>query len=229
MKKSTAVLSPPVLPSVAVAPVVPVSVLAAPQPDLSGYWGHYRGAVDKALAALTVTSACGDPIDSELAFEMLVVWSRELRKKGGTQYFVGNGASSAMAGHMALDWSKNGGVRSMSFNDPAVLTAIGNDLGFDQVFAEPLRRFGRLGDLLISISSSGNSPNVVHALKVARAQGLLIATFSGMKPDNASRSAGDLNFYIPASTYGVVECTHQVLLHAWLDRHLALCEWAPSA
>jgi D-sedoheptulose 7-phosphate isomerase len=85
--------------------------------------------------------------------------------------------------------------------------------------------FGEPGDLLATVSSSGNSPNVVNAIAAARKQGLKVITFSGMKPDNKSRRAGDLNFYVPASTYGIVECSHQVLLHAWLDCFMNVREW----
>ena len=130
-----------------------------------------------------------------------------------------------MASHMALDWSKRGGVRSLAFNDMAFLTALGNDLGYDEVFAQPVEWFGEEGDLLATISSSGNSPSVVKAIAAARKRGIKVVTFSGMNPDNKSRLAGDLNFYVPAWTYGIVECGHQILLHAWLDRYSNEREW----
>ena len=52
-----------------------------------------------------------------------------------------------------------------------------------------------------------------------------VVTFSGLKPDNYSRRMGDINFYVPAKTYGIVECSHQVLLHAWLDKYMGVLEW----
>ena len=76
----------------------------------------------------------------------------------GTMNFAGNGASACMASHMALDWTKNAGVRALAYNDLAYLTAIGNDLGYDQTFAQPVAWFADPGDLLVTISSSGNSP-----------------------------------------------------------------------
>ena len=217
MKRTSATLPPPA---------------AAPEtdtPSFANYLRHYRVALADALAATTATSACGNRVGVEHALETLVGWSATLRRKGGTQYFAGNGASAAMASHMALDWSKNGGVRSLAFNDPMFLTALANDLGVEQLFAEPLRRFAHLGDLFIAVSSSGNSPNILRALEVAREKGLLVVTFTGMKPGNAARQTGDLNFHVPALTYGIVECAHQVILHAWLDRHLGLREWAADA
>src|SRR4029077_10841183 len=104
---------------------------------------------------------------------------------------------------------KNAGVNAQAYNDVAFLTAIGNDLGYDQLFAQPLAWFGKKGALLATISRPGNSPNVLKAIAVARDKGMRVITFSGMKPDNGSRRAGDLNFYVPAWTYGAVECSHQ--------------------
>jgi D-sedoheptulose 7-phosphate isomerase len=60
---------------------------------------------------------------------------------------------------------------------------------------------------------------------MAREKGMGVVTFSGLKPDNQSRKMGDLNFYIPAKTYGIVECAHQVLLHVWLDKYMGVVEW----
>ena len=94
--------------------------------------------------------------------------TREVHDRGGQLYLVGNGASAAMASHIAADACKNGGLRAQAFNDAALLTATGNDLAFDQVFALPLDRLARAGDLLIAISSSGDSPNIVRALEAAR-------------------------------------------------------------
>ena len=130
-----------------------------------------------------------------------------------------------MSSHMAVDWTKNAGVRAVAYNDVAFLTAIGNDLGYDQVFASPVAWYAREGDLLATISSSGNSPNILAAIAAARNQRCRVVTFSGMKSDNASRSRGDLNFFVPAWTYGIVESAHQILLHAWLDRFMGVREW----
>ena len=72
-------------------------------------------------------------------------------------FFVGNGASAMMASHMAADASKNGGFRAMAFNDQALMTAVSNDICYEQSFAMPLKRFANPGDMLVTISSSGNS------------------------------------------------------------------------
>ena len=75
-------------------------------------------------------------------------------------------------------------------------------------------------DMLITISSSGNSPNIIKAIHTARELGVFIVTLSGKKEDNQSRRLGDVNFYVPLDTYGLVESAHAVLLHCWLDMYL---------
>jgi D-sedoheptulose 7-phosphate isomerase len=192
---------------------------------MDDYWQRYHGAIAGALKDLATTEAGGKPIESEAAFARLCAWTQDVRAGEGTIHFVGNGASAAMASHMALDWSKNGKVRATAHNDAAALTAYGNDLGYDRVFAAALQRHARAGDLLATISSSGNSPNIVSAIAAAREKGLRVVTFSGLKPENKSRAAGDLNFFIQAWSYGMVECAHQVLLHAWIDRFMDVREW----
>jgi D-sedoheptulose 7-phosphate isomerase len=192
---------------------------------MNDYWSRYRQSMTDALHGLQVTSADGKNLTAEQSLQMLCDWTKEVRERGGMLHFAGNGASACMASHMAVDWTKNAGVKALAYNDVAFLTAIGNDLGYENVFARPVQWFGRQGDLLATISSSGNSPNVLKAIEAARAGQMQVVTFSGMKPDNKSRRSGDLNFYIPANTYGMVECSHQILLHAWLDQFMNVREW----
>ena len=122
-----------------------------------------------------------------------------------------------MACHFSADLAKNARVRTQVFTDPSLLTAIGNDLCYADVFAEPLKWYGRESDLLITVSSSGNSPNVVRALKVAREKGLRSVALCAMGPDNASRDLADLCFFVPAATYGQAETAHGAILHHWMD------------
>ena len=189
------------------------------------YTTHYLAAMKQAIEAAEATILNGTPVSLDAGFAMLCEMCHRLKPGGGTLFFAGNGASAMMSSHMAVDFCKNGSLRSMAFNDPAFLTAIGNDIGYSQVFELPLTAMGRPVDLLATISSSGNSPNILEAIKAARRQGMSVVTFSGMKPDNQSRKLGDVNFFVPAPTYGVVESIHAVLLHCWLDRFMNIREW----
>lgn len=191
------------------------------------YLHHYTRSVGRALDATEVTAKGQGALPVEQGLARATELSRQAIGARKTMFFCGNGASSAMAGHMALDWLKAGEAKAVSFNDPAVLTAVANDTGYENAFSLPLSRLGSAGDVLVTISSSGNSPNVLAAIPAAQRLGMTVLTFSGFKPDNRSRQLGDLNFYVPCKTYGVAECCHQVLLHAWLDHYLGIVEsWA---
>lgn len=192
--------------------------------SIPDYLHHYTRAVGRALDTTEVTLLGGGSVPLNPGLERATALSREAIERGRAMFFCGNGASAAMAGHMALDWLKAGHAKAHSFNDPSVLTAVANDTGYENAFSLPLSRLGSAGDLLITISSSGNSPNVLAAVPEARRLGMKVITFSGFKPDNRSRQLGDLNFYVPCRTYGVAECCHQVLLHAWLDHYLGIVE-----
>lgn len=135
----------------------------------------------------------------------------------GKLMFVGNGGSASIASHMAVDFSKNARIPAQCFNDGATLTCLGNDLGYDQVFAHQVASFGQLGDLLVAISSSGNSDNIVNAVLAARSRGCRVLTMSGFGADNRLRKLGDYNVYVPSGEYGFVEIVHLGLCHALLD------------
>ncbi|MBX7197930.1 MAG: SIS domain-containing protein [Rhodospirillaceae bacterium] len=143
-----------------------------------------------------------------------------MRKLIGTpnkMMFVGNGGSAGIAGHMAIDFAKNGGVRSVTFNDASSLTCLGNDLGYDQVFAKQVEMQGLPGDILLAISSSGESKNILAAVDQANAMGCTCITLSGFAPGNRLRARGATNFYVASGVYGFVETAHQAILHAILD------------
>ena len=196
---------------------------------MNAFFTNYNKSLEKAIQEHQVTAGAGRSLSAKRGLELLCAWTESVRDTGRTMYFIGNGASACMASHMAADWAKNAGVRALAYNDIAFLSANGNDFGYDEVFAQPVQWFGERGDLLATISSSGNSPNVVKAIAAAQQKGMRVVTFSGMRPKNASRRAGDLNFYVPGWTYGMVECAHQVPLHAWLDCFMGVCEWDLTA
>ena len=108
-------------------------------------------------------------------------------------------------------------MRALAFNDASALTCLGNDLGYQNVFAKQLEFHAHAGDLLIAISSSGCSPNILAAVAAARTANVGVVTFSGFGRDNELRRAGDLNFYVRSSEYGFVEVAHLSLCHAILD------------
>jgi D-sedoheptulose 7-phosphate isomerase len=196
---------------------------------MSSYYQSYVSSMDSALRGLEITDSTGKSLSHEEGFELLYAVTRKVADNGLKQYLCGNGASASFANHMALDWTKNGGIPTHSYSDSALLTAMGNDLGYEEVFSAPLSWYAKPGDQLVAISSSGNSPNIVRTIGVAREKEMGVITFTGLKPDNTCRALGDLNLYIPAKTYGIVECAHQILLHVWLDQYMGICEWEREA
>ena len=133
--------------------------------------------------------------------------------------FIGNGGSAAISSHQSVDYWKNGGMRAIAFNDTSLLTCIGNDYGYPFVFEKPIEMFADADDVLIAISSSGKSDNILNGVRMAKKKGLTAITMSGFKADNPLRSLGDINFYVPAPTgaYGFVEIAHLTLCHCIVD------------
>src|ERR1700730_11900460 len=151
-------------------------------------WKDYTAAIGTGLSRLAITDKRGQTLKAADGFRRWVEITHDVQAHGQHIYLIGNGASAAMASHFAADACKNGGLRAQAFNDGALLTCVGNDLSFDQVFALPLSRFAQAGDLLITISSSGASQNVLEALERAHEMKLRIVTVSGRSSNNPSRS-----------------------------------------
>ncbi len=180
---------------------------------------HFNLWLDKlhrVLENIEVTSNDGE-LEWEVAFMDLLYKTEEIKNRHGQIFLIGNGASSAMASHIAADLCKNAHISTRCFSDAALLTALANDCGVEFMFADPIRRQGNANDMLVCISSSGESPNIIQAVKQARELGMLVVTLSGMKPGNNLRRMGDLNFYAPAETYGFAETAHAAILHYWVD------------
>ena len=181
-------------------------------------WGQALDDLRNALGALSCTDGDGRVIAAGEAFARWCDLAGAVRLRDKTLYLVGNGASASMASHFAADLAKNAGIRAQVFTDLSQITAISNDIGFDQIYAVPLERYARPGDMLIAISSSGNSPNIVAAVEAARQREVCVVTLSGFGLDNALRRLGSLNFHVPAPTYGLAETCHAAILHHWMDR-----------
>jgi D-sedoheptulose 7-phosphate isomerase len=169
------------------------------------------------LCQVEVTSQSGGRVEFADAATALMARARATHAAGNKLIFVGNGGSAAIASHMATDYSKNGGVRALALNDASMLTCLGNDLGYDRVFAKQIELHARSGDLVIAISSSGRSANILNAVDAAAAAGCTIATMSGFTPDNPLRRKGEWNFFVASDRYGFVEIGHLTICHAVLD------------
>jgi D-sedoheptulose 7-phosphate isomerase len=143
-----------------------------------------------------------------------------LRKKlraGGKIIFVGNGGAASTASHLAVDFSL-AGLRAIALNDSCALTSHANDFGVEAMFSKQLELLGiDEPDILVAMSCSGKSLNVIRAIQYARGEDMEVVTFSGFEHDNPMRKMGDLNFYTPAHEYGFVQMAHLGILHAAVD------------
>ncbi len=185
----------------------------------------YLGTLRDVVAQAQITRGDGSAMMLEEALDHLGREMRDAHKRGNKLMFVGNGGSAGICSHMAADYSKNGKLRSLAFNDGSFLTCLGNDLGYDRVFSEQVEFHGRAGDILVAISSSGSSPNILNAVAAAKQRDCLVVTLSGFKADNPLRRAGDFNIYLDNMEYGFVEIGHLAVLHALLDFHMG---WKPA-
>jgi D-sedoheptulose 7-phosphate isomerase len=190
-----------------------ITTPAVSQRDVVDYYNYLA----KSLTRVEVTDMAGELLSQGEAVAAIIGWARATHAGGRKLMFVGNGGSAGICSHMATDYSKNGGMRALAFNDGSMLTCLGNDLGYENVFAKQLDLHAVEGDLLIAISSGGKSKNILEAVAVARRRGCRIVTLSGFSTDNPLRKLGDVNFYLGSDQYGYVEVGHLAILHAILD------------
>jgi len=130
---------------------------------------------------------------------------------------VGNGGSAAIASHLAVDLTKVAGIRAVNFNEPSLLTCFANDYGYEHWVEKALGFHADQGDLLILVSSSGESANILNGAKRAVAMGLSILTLSGFANDNRLRSLGGINLWVNSRTYNIVENVHQIWMLSIVD------------
>lgn len=179
--------------------------------------GTYFDNISTAARDILYTDEVGAEINESDSYQDILSRLEDLKKSGGVLYFIGNGASASIASHFALDYFKTAQIKTNTFNDMSALTAIGNDISFDEVFAFPISQLMTKNDILCTVSSSGNSPNIIKGIEAALKQNAFVLTLSGMKADNKSRQKGHINMFFPGMDYGPTECAHTIMLHYILD------------
>ncbi len=169
----------------------------------------------------------GKNTDPSSFFDNLVETTKKIKSSEGRIFFFGNGASAAFSNHMALDWSKNGGILALCLSDSALLTALSNDYSYDLAFVEFLKINNiKSNDIVVTVSSSGNSKNVINVLNYCNDNKVLTFGLSGLKEDNQTAKIASYSLYVPRKTYGLVECIHQIFLHLWLDKYMNIEDWS---
>ena len=151
-------------------------------------------------------------------------------KKNSAKIIIcGNGGSAAIASHASVDLTKNANIRSVNFNESDLITCFANDYGYERWVEKAVDYYADSKDILILISSSGKSLNMINAAKAARNKKVSkIITFTGHNKDNPLSKLGDINFWINSKAYNFVENTHQVWLLTIVDLIIGKREYLPN-
>jgi len=153
----------------------------------------------------------------------------KVNKKQKKIIIVGNGGSAAIANHFSVDLTKNAGVRCVNFNEASLITCFSNDYGYENWMEQAIKFYGDKGDVLIAISSSGNSKNIQNSIKSARKKSFSsVVTFTGLKKTNPVKKMGDLNFWVDNKAYNFIENIHQVWLLSIVDLIIGKREYKPN-
>lgn len=187
----------------------PVKFPIAPYTNAASYFDAYADEMSRAAKT----------IDPE-AFDRAAMILLEAYASGARMFSCGNGGSASIANHIQCDHLK--GVRTATDLIPQVLslstnvellTAIANDIGYENVFVYQLQSQSCLGDVLMAVSSSGRSPNIVQALTWARDHGLRTIAITGFD-GGAARAVAEVSIHVECTNYGIVEDLHQTIMHA---------------
>lgn len=184
---------------------------------MRGFTQDYHQKFLTLFDSIRITDKRNRLLDFYQGIEAVVTLVKKSAKIGGKVFFIGNGGSAAIASHMAIDFWKNGSITALAFNDGALITCLSNDLGYENVFKKPIEFFAQRKDVLFAISSSGESKNILEAVKAAKSRGLQVVTLSGFAKKNPLSRLGNYNFYVPCYGYGPVEVIHQYICHFILD------------
>ena len=188
-------------------------------------WQTHINETKELLLSLSVRDIKGQDIDTDIAFKQLQNYTLGVLERRKTIYFIGNGSSASIANEASASLAKNTGIHTETFFNFALITAIANNSNYDDIFAEPLRKRMVAGDMLIAISSSGESKNIINAVREALKIGGNICTLSAMSSKNKLCSYGTLNFYIPTENPLDANLCHMEAMNYWVNRLISIVSW----
>ena len=150
----------------------------------------------------------------------------ETQAKNKKVIIAGNGGSAAIASHVSVDFTKQGGVRTINFNEADLITCFSNDYGYENCLAKCIEFYADNGDHLILISSSGRSKNIINAALEAKKKEMLITSFTGFNKDNDLSKFSDLFFWVDSRSYNIIENMHQIWLLIVCDMLVGKLEYS---
>ena len=153
----------------------------------------------------------------------------ETQKKNKKVMIFGNGGSAAIASHVSVDLTKNAKIRTSNYNEADLITCFANDYGYERWIEKAIDFYADAEDVLILISSSGKSQNMINACKAAKNIKMSkIITFTGHNKNNQLSMLGDINFWIDTKAYNYVENIHQIWLLTVVDLIIGKREYLPN-
>ena len=155
--------------------------------------------------------------DSLITMNKIVNIFTEVKKKNKKILIFGNGGSASIASHFSVDLTKIAKIRCVNFNEANLITCFANDYKFENWVSKTIEFYADKGDVIILISSSGTSKNMINASLYARKKKNKIITFTGFKKSNPLSKKGDVNIWVNSSRYNIVENVHQFLLLSTVD------------
>ena len=150
-------------------------------------------------------------------FNRFIEILKKYKKKNHVHIF-GNGGSASIASHFSMDLTNNSNIKCFNYNDASLITCYSNDFGYENWISRVINKYVKKGDLLILISSSGKSKNMLNAIKTAKLKKIYkVVTFTGFEKNNPLKIRGDLNFWVDSRKYNFIENIHQFWLLMIVD------------
>ena len=155
-------------------------------------------------------------VNANLIEQSVQLIQRSIHNKSKV-YIVGNGGSASIASHVSVDFAKVARVPSSTFNNSNLITCFANDYGYENWVVETIKAYTNINDLIILISSSGSSKNIVNAAQYCKDNNIDLITLSGFTKDNPLSTLGNINFHIESTEYNYIEMSHHIILLALVD------------
>ena len=174
--------------------------------QMENYFKNYFLTIKKSL----------DSIDVDKLEKIINLITRVSKSKGKVIIF-GNGGSAAIASHLTVDFINAAKIKAMSFNDSSIITCFSNDYGYENWVKKCIEFYADKTDLIILISSSGESKNMINAAKFAKVKKIKLITFTGFNKLNKLKKYGNLNFWVDSKIYNHIENVHQYWLLSLTD------------
>ncbi len=161
-----------------------------------------------------------------ISLKKIFITTKKNRKK---ILIFGNGGSAAIASHFSVDLTKNAKIRCTNYNEPDLITCFSNDFGYERWVEMAIKYYGNKGDVLIVISSSGKSKNMINACIAARKKKFSkIITLTGHLINNPVKKLGDINLWVNSKAYNYVENIHQFWLLSLVDLLIGEKNYSPK-